>query len=124
MTVTELYEAIGGNYTAVLDRLMSEKFISKYIIKFVNDKSYTELMEEWNGEKREEELFKKAHTLKGVCANLALDKLFETISKITDHFRPGEEYKVDNIEQYFTRLQNDYDDTVKLINQFSEEHPA
>ena len=36
MSVQELYESIGVNYTDVLRRLGSEKFIEKYLKKQVN----------------------------------------------------------------------------------------
>ena len=123
MTTKELYDAIGGNYEVAFERLMSEKFISKYIVKFLRDHSYSDLMEEWNGNKDSEELFKKSHSLKGVCANLALDKLFDTVCVITDHFRAGEDNCVNNIEEYFEKLEVDYKASVALIEEFAVEHP-
>ena len=40
MSVQEFYESIGVNYTDVLRRLGSEKFIEKYLKKMLDDGNY------------------------------------------------------------------------------------
>lgn len=39
----ECYEAIGGNYEAVLGRLHSETLIRRFALKFLEDQSYIQL---------------------------------------------------------------------------------
>ena len=39
----ECYEAIGGNYEAVLGRLHSEALIRRFALKFLEDQSYIQL---------------------------------------------------------------------------------
>ena len=39
----ECYEAIGGNYEAVLGRLHSEALIRRFTLKFLEDQSYIQL---------------------------------------------------------------------------------
>ena len=43
MTMRECYEAIGGNYEAVLGRLHSEALIPRFTLKFLEDQSYLQL---------------------------------------------------------------------------------
>ena len=43
MTMRECYEAIGGNYEAVLGRLHSEALIRRFALKFLEDQSYLQL---------------------------------------------------------------------------------
>ena len=43
MTMQECYEAIGGNYEAVLGRLHSEALIRRFVLKFLEDQSYIQL---------------------------------------------------------------------------------
>lgn len=43
MTMRECYEAIGGNYEAVLGRLHSEALIRRFTLKFLEDQSYIQL---------------------------------------------------------------------------------
>ena len=43
MTMRECYEAIGGNYEAVLERLHSEALIRRFALKFLEDQSYIQL---------------------------------------------------------------------------------
>ena len=43
MTMRECYEAIGGNYEAVLGCLHSEALIRRFTLKFLEDQSYIQL---------------------------------------------------------------------------------
>ena len=40
MSLEECYDALGGNYKAVLGRLSSERIVKKFVLKFLNDQSY------------------------------------------------------------------------------------
>lgn len=124
MTVQELYDAIGGNYKEAEERLMSEKFITKYIVKYLDDHSYETLMEEWMGEKDEEKLFRAAHTLKGVCLNLALSNLSKIAEPITENYRPTNSFKRDDIEELFEELIKEQKKTVDLITEFKNSLPT
>ena len=70
MTMQECYEAIGGNYEAVLGRLHSEALIRRFALKFLEDQSYIQLKQALEN-KNYEDAFRGAHTLKGVCQNLS-----------------------------------------------------
>ena len=86
MTLQECYEAIGGNYEDVLKRLRSEVLIKKFTLKFLEDKSYSQLKQALE-DKNFEDAFRAAHTLKGVCQNLSLDRLYEVSRDLTELLR-------------------------------------
>lgn len=43
MELKEVYEKIGGDYDDVVRRLMGEKLVRKFLLKFRDDKSYADL---------------------------------------------------------------------------------
>lgn len=75
------------DYETGLGRFMGkEALFVKFLMKFVDDKSFQNLKEQIeNGEC--EEAFKAAHTLKGVAANLAFDELAKVAGDITEELR-------------------------------------
>ena len=83
MTMQECYKAIGGNYEAVLVRLHSEALIQRFTLKFLEDQSYLQALEN----KNYEDAFRGAHTLKGVCQNLSFDSLYEVSHELTELLR-------------------------------------
>ena len=88
MTLEELYACIGGNYEEALARLRSERLIGKFVVKFLDDSTCKDLFDAWErGD--EQAAFEAAHSAKGVCMNLAFDKLATLASEITEALRPG-----------------------------------
>ena len=71
MTLQECYAAMGGNYEDVIGRLRSERLVQKFVLKFLDDGSYSLLCQSLE-EKNYEEAFRAAHTIKGVCQNLSI----------------------------------------------------
>ena len=86
MTVRECYEKIGSDFDKVLGRLGSEALVKRFAVKFLEDKSFEELTESLK-EKDGEDAFRAAHTLKGICANLGLDRLYEVDCELTEKLR-------------------------------------
>ena len=88
MTAEELYGQIGGNYEEVIGRMRSEKLLDRVLDKFLEDTTCPDLIEAWKcGD--EAAAFAAAHSAKGVCMNLALPRLGELTSEITEALRPG-----------------------------------
>ena len=87
MTIQECYQQLGGDLAAVKTRLPSDSLITKFITKFLDDSSFSELCQALQNGQREE-AFRAAHTLKGVCANLGFDRLGASASKMTELLRP------------------------------------
>ena len=85
MTIKECYEAIGGDYEAVYQRMMKkDSLIMKFTKKFLNDTSYKSLKDNLSGGNIEE-AFRAAHTLKGVAQNLAFENSCFSSSYTSDH---------------------------------------
>lgn len=88
MTLKECYAALGGDYDAVLGRLPGEKFVQKFVLKFLNDGSYDLLLRSME-EQNYEEAFRAAHTIKGVCQNLGFTVLYQSSSQLSEALRNG-----------------------------------
>lgn len=86
MELKEFFAAVGGDYDAVLGRLMSESLILRFLRKFPADPSYQNL----NAALAEGDIstaFRAVHTLKGTAANLGLDTLAAAASELTEALR-------------------------------------
>ena len=88
MTLQECYSAMGGDYDEVMGRLRSEKLVQKFVLKFLNDKSY-ELLCTSMESKNYEEAFRAAHTIKGVAQNLSFTALYQSASALSEALRGG-----------------------------------
>ena len=74
MTVKECYEVMKGDYDDVISRLRTDDRVKKFLLKVLDDTSFSTLCKALE-EKNIEEAFRAAHTLKGVCKNLSIDNL-------------------------------------------------
>ena len=122
MTVAELYERIGGNYEEACSRLMNDDLISRFIVKLLEDTSYTQLVER-DEAGDEEAVFRAAHSMKGVCGNLALTDLFETSGELTECYRAGNEdikAKTD-VDALVEKLKEQYAKAIEGIKAFEEQ---
>ena len=77
MTVQECYEAIGGDYNDIMSRLKTEERVKKFAGMFLKEKCYQTLVQTIE-EGNQEEAFRAAHTLKGVCQNMSFTTLFHS----------------------------------------------
>lgn len=117
MTVKECYEKVGSDYEAVLKRLGSEDMLKRFSIKFLDDPSFQSLQENLKaGNTRE--AFRAAHTLKGICANLGFDRLFETDRELTELLRGGDQT---GWEPLFARVEADYKALTAVIRELAVE---
>lgn len=89
MTVQECYAALGGDYEDVLSRLRTEERVRKFVLKFLDDPSYDELLAALD-EGRSEDAFRAAHTIKGVCQNLSFTALYQASTVLADALRTGQ----------------------------------
>lgn len=117
MTLEQCYNELGGNYKGVIERLLSDKLVQKFVLKFPDDGSFTTLSESLkNGDS--ETAFRAAHTLKGVCQNLGFDRLFKSSSEITEAFRDN---RLEDAATLFPQVESDYKITVAAIEKFRSE---
>lgn len=119
MTIKECYEALEGNYEEVLGRLMREKTVQKFLLKFLNDKSYDLLVSSLEAGNTEE-AFRAAHTIKGVCQNLAFTRLYESSEAITEMLRGGD---TAGASAFLAKVTEDYQRTVRAIRDFQDSLP-
>ena len=112
MELKEVYEKIGGDYDDVVRRLMGEKLVRKFLLKFLDD-------ERTLSEGDYKEAFRAAHTLKGVCQNLSLTSLYQVSSQLTEELRnedtavPGNP----NISDYMSKVTAEYHKTIEAIQE-------
>lgn len=111
MTLKECYTALEGDYQSVIARLMTEKLVSKFVLKFLNDGSYNNLVESLKAENTEE-AFRSAHTLKGVCQNLSFTKLYQSSHEMTEALRENDMAKANEL---LPKVEADYLQTVSAI---------
>ena len=119
MTLKECYAAMGGDYDEVIGRLRSVRLVQKLVLKFLDDGSYDLLcraLEEGN----REEAFRAAHTIKGVCSNLAFTQLLQFSSQLTELLREdgGDS---EQVRALFGQVRESYQRTAQAIRSFREE---
>jgi len=117
MNLRECYEAFGGDYNDVLTRLMDEDFVKMFVVKFLNDKTFDNLVADI--EKKDiKEAFREAHTLKGLVQNLSFTSLFEPVSVLTDELRDKESFdETSGVDEMLNKVKEQYDITVKAIKE-------
>lgn len=86
MNTQEVYSQLHGNYKDAKSRLMTDKLIEKFLLKFLNDPTYQQLLDAVAANNIEES-FRAAHTLKGVAANLGFTELKQNASALTEQLR-------------------------------------
>ena len=116
MPLTDCYAAMGGNYEDAIGRLRSERLVQKFVLKFLDDGSYDLLCRSLE-EKNYEEAFRAAHTIKGVCQNLSIDKLQASSSRLCEALRNGYTPEADALAE---ETAEDYRQTVAAIRAFQE----
>ncbi len=118
MTLKECYAALGGNYDELISRLRSERLVQKFVLKFLNDGSYQLLKDSLAAGDRDE-AFRAAHTIKGVCANLAFNELLESSEQLTEALRDGKPAEPGE-EALLARVEADYERARQAIQTFQE----
>lgn len=116
MTIKECYEQINGDYDGVLQRLMSDERIRKYLYRFWEE----ELLQSLNDFIEKEdygEAFRCVHSIKGVCMNLGLSKLQDSSSELCEALRGGN--RPDNLEVMLEKVREDYEKVIGAIKQLS-----
>lgn len=86
MELRRFFEEVGGDYDAVLSRLMNDKLILKFVKKFPGDPSYSRLTKAFE-DRDVKAAFVAAHTLKGTAANLGFDRLAYEAGELTEKLR-------------------------------------
>ena len=117
MTIQECYMALGGDYEQVKRRLPSDGMIKRFLAKFPGDDSFAVLCQALENGRREE-AFRAAHTLKGVSANLGLDRLSASASALTELLRPKGDAIPEGAAALLESVRRDYEASVRAIDAF------
>ena len=114
MTLQECYTALGGNYDDAISRLRSERLVTKFVVKFLDDDSCALLLRSMD-EKNYEEAFRAAHTIKGVCQNLDFTRLYQSSSQLSEALRNGCSPEAPALVE---RVKADYQQTLEAIRAY------
>ena len=95
MDVKKFYLDTGSDYQAALSIMMNDMLIERMIKKFMDNNSYEAIINAYETHNIKE-VFALSHSLKGVAGNLALTKLYEIASILTEAMRNKEEAMIDN----------------------------
>lgn len=115
MTIEELYTTIGGDLSAVLSLLATPERVSKFLGKFLDNTDYQNLVDALAA-KNYTEAFRFSHNLKGMSANLALNKLKASSSALCETMRDGA--PTSPIDGLFEDVKADYAMTTGAIREF------
>ncbi len=104
MTLKNCYNGI-GDYETITSLFRGEDRIKKFLRIFVEDNNFQRLskaLEEGNVD----DGFVAAHTLKGMCQNLALTSLYEADVEVTEALRAK---NLPLAKEKFPRVKEEYD---------------
>ena len=88
-------EENGASVKATIKRFMgNEALYMKFLVRFPDDGNYAGIEEQMKA-KNYEEVFKYAHTLKGVTANLGLDPVHDITGELVELVRGRKNEEVD-----------------------------
>ena len=119
MTIQECYQKLGGEFAQVEKRLPSVGLVRKFIVKFLDDDSYSKLcLAMQNGQR--EEAFRAAHTLKGVSANLGFSRLLASAGALAELLRAETETIPGRTADLLEEVKQDYELTVSVIRSYLE----
>ena len=104
MNLEKLYKEIHGDYAEAKARLMSDRLVEKFVLKFLTDPSMQQLRDAIaSGD--HDVAFRAVHTLKGVAANLSFTELWKAASALTEQLRhsdgTADETLLENLENAY-----------------------
>ncbi|MBO4461319.1 MAG: Hpt domain-containing protein, partial [Lachnospiraceae bacterium] len=109
----ERLEGLGVNIEETMERFVeNEALYFRCLNKLQDDKNFSLMCDAIEEGTDAGKAFDAAHALKGVSANLGLNKLFNELRVITEVFRAGSmDYDTDNLE----RLKAAYSEAINTI---------
>lgn len=83
----------------------------KFLKKFLTDSTFSEIKKAFEEENRENALM-ATHTLKGVTANLGMDKMFHISSSMVDYIRAD---RFDEAARVYPELEKAYREICRIL---------
>ena len=115
MTVQEFYEEVGGDYNDIVSRLKTEDRIIKFAGMFARDESYKTLVEALDAQDVDT-AFRAAHTMKGMCQNMAFTRLLRSSQDITELLRAKD---LESAKDMLSKVTEDYNLVIDGINRLN-----
>lgn len=116
MTVQEFYEEVGGDYNEIMSRLKTEDRIIKFAGMFARDESYKTLVQALDAQDVDS-AFRAAHTMKGMCQNMAFTRLLTSSQDITELLRAKD---LESAKNMLGKVTEDYDLVMEGIKKLTE----
>ncbi len=110
--IEEFYKKINGNYEEAISRMKNDERIIKFLKFFLMDESYKQLEQAIDNGSCDD-AFRGAHTLKGVCKNMAFTELSLVVERITEELRAKEFEKA---KTTFPKVSEEYKKVIEEIN--------
>ena len=115
MDIKKFYLDTGSDYNAALGIMMNDMLIERMIKKFMDNNSYQAIIDAYEANNIKE-VFALSHSFKGVTGTLALTKLFNIASILTEATRNKEGA---DISKEIEELKKDYqliEETYKALS--------
>lgn len=110
----DILRSAGVDTFGALQRFMNnEKLYKKFLLRFLDDKSMV-LLTEAIKEEDMTKVLNYAHTLKGICGNLGLLRMYEASAAIVSTIRCGKE---EDVCIHFKELNSAYVEICNVIQQ-------
>ena len=118
MTIKEFYENTHSDYDDAMERLGSEKLISKYLLKFMDLTDYNDMInsiqiKDWEGG------FKASHNLKGIALNMSFTALAKSGSELCETMRHGAPQN--DITDLVKQVEDDYKLVMTELKKYRDE---
>ena len=88
MNIQTFYEMVGGNYSEVMSRLVTEQRVKKYLLKLPGTGDFDGAVNAWKAQEWAD-LFRFTHNIKGISLNLGLTELASAASDACELVRHG-----------------------------------
>ena len=88
MTIEELYQKLGGDFSKVCSRLPGRRFVERFLRRYLTDDSAQALTAALNAGDPQES-FRLALALKGVAGNLGFGDLETATARLAEVLRAG-----------------------------------
>ena len=116
MELIECCKKLDIEYMDIMSRFgNNEMMYIRFLKKFLEDKTYVALENAWKN-KDYVEIEKTAHTLKGIIANLGINRLYVLTNEMVQAVR---EKQYERLEDIYTKIQKEYEETKECIEKIN-----
>ena len=118
MNIEKCYKEFDGDYQGVVERLIKEDRILKYLLKFKDGNYYEEISRNLK-DKDYVNAFRNVHNLKGLSLNLGMSNLAKSSSNLCEVLRDGE--PTVDVGYMVLEMKNDYTKVLEAIKNMENE---